>query len=38
MGERINYSIVESDPNTQKNPGVLKRLAVSQISEKTHLS
>ena len=32
-----NYSIVEVDQNTEKSPGDLRRLAVTQTPEENHL-
>ena len=31
-GDRPNYSCVKTSQNTKKNPGVLRRLAVTQTS------
>ena len=35
--EHPNYSIVEIDSNTEKSPGNLKRLAITQTPSKNHL-
>ena len=35
-GDHPNYSIVENDQNTEKNPGDLKKLAVTQTSVKNY--
>ena len=35
-GDHLNYNIVKIDQNTEKSPGDLRRLAVTQISVKNH--
>ena len=35
-GDCLNYTIVEIGQNTEKSPGDLKRLAVTQTSVKVH--
>ena len=35
-GDNTNYSIVEIKQNTEKSPGDLRRLAVTQIPVKDH--
>ena len=35
-GDHLNYSITEYGPNTEKSPGDLRRLAVTQTSVKNH--
>ena len=35
-GDHPNYSIIENGQNTEKSPGDLRRLAVTQISVKDH--
>ena len=35
-GDHLNYSIIENGQNTEKSPGDLGRLAVSQTSVKDH--
>ena len=36
-GDHLNYSIIENGQNTEKSPGDLRRLAVSQNPVKDHL-
>ena len=35
-GDHPNYSIIENGQNTEKSPGDLKRLAVTQIQVEDH--
>ena len=35
-GDHPNYYIIENGPNTEKSPGELRRLAVSQTPVKDH--
>ena len=35
-GDQPNYYIIEISQNTEKSPGDLRRLAVTQTSEKDH--
>ena len=35
-GDNPDYSIVEIGQNTEKSPGILRRLAVTQIAERNH--
>ena len=35
-GDHPNYSIIENDQNTEKSPGNMKRLAVTQVPVKNH--
>ena len=36
MGDHPNYSIIKIDQNTEKSPGDMRRLAVTQTSVKEH--
>ena len=36
IGDHPNYSIIENGQNTEKSPGDLKRLAVTQTPVKDH--
>ena len=35
-GDHLNYNIIENDQNTEKSPGDLRRLAVTQTQVKDH--
>ena len=35
-GDHPNYNIIENDQNTEKRPGELRRLAVTQTSMEDH--
>ena len=35
-GDHLNYKIIENGQNTEKSPGDLKRLAITQILVKDH--
>ena len=35
-GDHLNYSIIENGQNTEKSPGDLRRLAVTQTPVKNH--
>ena len=35
-GDHPNYYMIENGQNTEKSPGVLRRLAVTQIPVKDH--
>ena len=35
-GDYPNYSLIENGQNTEKNPGDLRRLAITQTSVKDH--